>query len=207
MKKTDFKDKSSVFFISKGIVILTVILTSSIGFTLGFFVGKYYRPPSERETAVIPVKETPSQQSTVYGQKDSIDQQIPQAKGEQTPVATQNGVTQNVKPVAQNDQSQVAKPSQTGQKPSSPKDNTKMSSQTIYVVQVGAFKNPSDAHALMLKLDKKGYHAAVIMAKSKNEKIFKVLVGEFKTRDEAQIVAIKIKKAEGLKAFVTFKNR
>jgi cell division septation protein DedD len=208
MKKTDFKDKSSVFFISKGIIILTVILTSSIGFTLGFFVGKFYRTPSEIQTSVIPVKEMPSQKGPEYIPGDSIGKQPQQARGEQVPAETQKPQeTQSVKPVQQNVQPRETKSAQTGQKTASLQENTKTSSPKKYVVQVGAFKSASDAQALMLKLDKKGYHAAVIMAKSKNDKMYKVLVGEFKTRDEAEILAIKIKKAEGLKAFVTFKNR
>ena len=57
MKKTSFKEKSSVLFIGKGIIIVSIIVTSSLSFILGFFVGKSYHPPVESQTSIISLQE------------------------------------------------------------------------------------------------------------------------------------------------------
>ena len=49
-----------------------------------------------------------------------------------------------------------------------------------YTVQVGAFRNASDADALRSKLGKKGYKTFLIELKAKNnEPLYKVAVGSF----------------------------
>ena len=55
MKRADSKDKSSVVYIGKGVIILAVIITASLSFVLGFFVGKSIRPqPVSRTSALSP---------------------------------------------------------------------------------------------------------------------------------------------------------
>lgn len=80
----------------------------------------------------------------------------------------------------------------------------------VYTVQVGAFKNYSNADALKARLIKRGYNAYVTFEGSESkERIFKlckVWIGEFKDMEKAERVSIEIKKAEGLQAFVTSKN-
>ena len=72
-------------------------------------------------------------------------------------------------------------------------------------MQVGAFKNESDARMLSEKLEKKGYNTRMTVIQEKNRgKLFKVMVGAFSMRKDADILALKLKKSEGLKAFVTF---
>ncbi len=44
MNKNGFSEKSSIVFIGKWVVILSIILTSSLGFILGYFVGKNSQP-------------------------------------------------------------------------------------------------------------------------------------------------------------------
>ena len=203
MKKTDLKEKSSVFYVSRTIIMISVIIISAIGFTLGFFVGKNFHSPADMHASGNLQKEPAVQQNSVNTQKEITGQQAPLA---QIPVEIQkpqeNKNAKEAKPI---EKAKEMIPSQAALKAGESQETRNSTSSRKYTVQVGAFKNPSDAHALMLKLDKKGYHAAVIMKKTKNERIFKVLAGEFNTREEAEVFSIKLKKTEGLKAFVTFK--
>jgi cell division septation protein DedD len=195
MKKTDLKEKSSVFYVSRTIIMISVIIISSIGFTLGFFVGKNFRSPADMHASGNPQKEIAGQQT----------QQTPET---QIPVEIQKPQeNKNAKEAQPIEKATEMIPSQAALKAGESQETRNSTSSRKYTVQVGAFKNSSDAHALMLKLDKKGYHAAVIMTKAKNERIFKVLVGEFNAREEAEVFSIKLKKTEGLKAFVTFRTQ
>ncbi|MEW6162361.1 MAG: SPOR domain-containing protein [Nitrospirota bacterium] len=81
------------------------------------------------------------------------------------------------------------------------------SAKIVYTVQVGAFKDASDAEALKTRLDKKGYKANVTPSGSKRKaRLYKVWIGEFSNRKEAEMLSMKIKKAEGLQTFITFKT-
>jgi DedD protein len=86
-------------------------------------------------------------------------------------------------------------------------DETNVSDKTKkYTVQIGAFRNASDADALRSKLDEKGHKTFLIELKTKNnEPLYKVTVGAFRTRSEAELLAAKMKKSEGLKPFVTLR--
>jgi cell division septation protein DedD len=195
MKKTDLKEKSAVFYVSRTIIMISVIIISAIGFTLGFFVGKNFRSPADMHASGNPQKEIAGQQT----------QQTPET---QIPVEIQKPQeNKNAKEAQPIEKAKEMIPSQPTLKAGESQETRNSTSSRKYTVQVGAFKNSSDAHALMLKLDKKGYHAAVIMTKAKNERIFKVLVGEFNAREEAEVFSIKLKKTEGLKAFVTFRTQ
>lgn len=83
-------------------------------------------------------------------------------------------------------------------------------SRTVYTVQVGAFKDYSNADALKTRLIKRGYNAYVTFVGSESkERIFKlckVLIGEFKDMENAERISIEIEKVEGLQAFVTLKE-
>ena len=205
MKKTDLKEKSSVFYVSRTIIMISVIIISAIGFTLGFFVGKNFRSPADMHASGNPQKEPAVQQNSVNTQKEITGQQTPEA---QIPVEIQKPQeNKNAKEAQPIEKATEMIPSQAALKAGESQETRNSTSSRKYTVQVGAFKNSSDAHALMLKLDKKGYHAAVIMTKAKNERIFKVLVGEFNAREEAEVFSIKLKKTEGLKAFVTFRTQ
>jgi cell division septation protein DedD len=208
MKKTDLKEKSSVFYVSRTIIMISVIIISSIGFILGFFVGKNFRSPADMHSSGNPQKEPAVQRNSVNTQKEVTGQQTQQTPVAQIPVEIQkpqeNKNTKEAQPI---EKTKEMIPPQPTLKAGGSQETRKSASSRKYTVQVGAFKNSSDAHALMLKLDKRGYHAAVIMIKAKNERIFKVMVGEFNTREEAEVFSIKLKKTEGLKAFVTFRTQ
>jgi cell division septation protein DedD len=101
MKRADFKKPSQVFYIGKGLIIGSVVITASLGFLLGFFVGKKTYPLSETtpEIAVsvqekvaeenakgTPVREPlqePSQAAQMPGQEKSMqtaqDQSSPES--------------------------------------------------------------------------------------------------------------------------------
>ncbi|MBM4145908.1 MAG: hypothetical protein FJ240_06500 [Nitrospira sp.] len=206
MKKTDLKEKSSVFYVSRTIIMISVIVISAIGFTLGFFVGKNFRSPADMHASGNPPKEPAVQQNSVNTQKEITGRQTQQTPAAQIPVEIQKPQeNKNAKEAHPIEKAKEMIPSQSILKAGESQETRKAASSRKYTVQVGAFKNSSDAHALMLKLDKKDYHAAVIMTTAKNERIFKVLVGEFNTKEEAEVFSIKLKKTEGLKAFVTFR--
>lgn len=206
MKKTDLKEKSSVFYVSRTVIMISVIIISAIGFTLGFFVGKNFRSPADMRASGNPLKDPDVQQNSVNTQKEITGRQTQQTPAAQIPVEIQKPQeNKNAKEAQPTEKAKEMIPSQSPMKTGESQEIRKVASSRKYTVQVGAFKNSSDAHALMLKLDKKDYHAAVIMTTAKNERIFKVLVGEFNTREEAEVFSIKLKKTEGLKAFVTFR--
>jgi cell division septation protein DedD len=201
MKRTDFKGKSSVYYIGKGTIILSLILTTSLGFMLGFFVGKGYRPAAENRQIAMPVQEL--KESSVQQKQETQTageiQKAPETKQAkeilQTSGSDKSG-TQHEMKTAQ--QTQTAQEKQNTQ-------NTPMHRK--YSVQIGAFRNSADAKALKEKYDKKGYKTFVMITKTKkNDKLCKVLVGEYATKEEAELLSIKLKKLEGLKTFVTFKT-
>jgi cell division septation protein DedD len=77
-------------------------------------------------------------------------------------------------------------------------------SESIYTVQVGAFRNDSYAKSLKMILIQRGYDAYMTNSKSKNKGEFhKVLIGRFDDKREAEKLSRKIAKTEGLQTFVT----
>ena len=78
------------------------------------------------------------------------------------------------------------------------------SSDTIFTVQVGAFKNHSYAEALTTHLKEKGYTAYIMFSGSKTgRKLHKVCIGKFTEREKAKTLSEEIRNSEGLSAFVT----
>ena len=53
MKQADLKEKSSVFVIGKGIIVIVLTGIASLSFLLGFFVGKISRPPEMDQPSAI----------------------------------------------------------------------------------------------------------------------------------------------------------
>jgi cell division septation protein DedD len=214
MKRSDIKD-NSVLFISKWIIIIGVLITSSLGFTLGYLVGKSFHRTDVNLTSVMPSDKNIEQQNIEPDASIVSTQQNDQSGSTQPPTALQQSQeTQNIKTSVQIEKPQQAKESKEttsnmGKKEiKEPQNILKNVKPTKYAVQAGAFKNVSDANLLKEKLDKKGYKTYIIRSTTKNnEKIYKVLVGEFATRKEAELLSIKMKKLEGLRTFVTFKSK
>jgi cell division septation protein DedD len=89
---------------------------------------------------------------------------------------------------------------QTAEKPTQPQKP----SETLYAVQVGAFRNASYAKSLKMILAQKGYYAYILTSKSELEGEFhKVLIGRFSDRADAKNLSKKIFKMENLQTFVT----
>ncbi len=64
MKRVDFKKHSSVFYIGRGLIVASIVITASLGFLLGFFVGKQmHSPPETKSTSVAPLKEKELEQN------------------------------------------------------------------------------------------------------------------------------------------------
>ncbi|MEW6001509.1 MAG: SPOR domain-containing protein [Nitrospirota bacterium] len=177
MRRTVFKEKSSIFLIGKGFIIAAIVAISSLSLTLGYFVGKSStKVKSDVKPFQSPVPVASTQQV----------QQVAPASANQVPETT-----------SEKTQGEVgATDSQQSQKPK----------KIIYTVQVSAFKDSSEAEALRERLDKKGYKPYVTLSETKNERLYKVRIGEFSTRRDAEALSVKIKKAEGLPTFVTFKT-
>jgi cell division protein FtsN len=217
------REKSSVFYIGKGVIILSLVITSSLSFILGFFVGKGMRSPGIGQASVVTplintgqekrgteMKEVPSQQTvrTSETQKAPETPEIPKKenpqespeikKPQQSRETEHNGESRQVK---EDEKTSKAKESKNSRETRDPEAKVK------YMVQIGAFKNASDADSLKSKFSKKGYKSFIIVSKrERDEKLYKVLIGEFRNKKEADLLSVKIRKTEGLKAFITFKT-
>ncbi len=199
MKRTEIKEMSSVVYIGKWIVIIAILITSSLSFTLGYFVGKSFQPPVVNQTTVIPVQESAEQKNIESEKKEALVQQPEQT---QKPQETQQTV--KAQQAQETKKTQITKETK---QTTETKETKKTLKTRQYTVQTGAFKDISDANALKSRLDKKGYKTYIAPTETKtHKKLYKVMVGDFVTRKEAEVLSIKIKKAEGLKTFVTFKT-
>ncbi len=199
MKRTEIKEMSSVFYIGKWTVIIAILITSSLSFTLGYFVGKSFQPPVVNQTTVIPVQESAEQKNIESEKKEALVRQPEQT---QKPQETQQTV--KAQQTQETKKTQITKETK---QTTETKETKKTLKTKRYTVQTGAFKDVSDANALKSRLDKKGYKTYIAPTETKtHKKLYKVMVGDFVTRKEAEVLSIKIKKAEGLKTFVTFKT-
>ncbi len=224
MKQTDLKKKSSVIFLGKGIIILSIITISSVSFVLGFFVGKTSHPSAEnyiptvslqdsavqKEKAAEVAKALPPVHTTVQDQETNqlvAPQDTKQSQEVQRAETIQNkDPQQTIQPKA-TEKPKLKQDDKESDENLEPRKTSKTSKAKKYTLQAGAFKNASEANALKSKLQKKGYKISVTTTKSKNhEKLYKVLVGEFNIRKEAELLAVKMKKSEGLHPFVTLKT-
>jgi cell division septation protein DedD len=210
MKQADSKDRSSVMYIGKGIIIAAIIITASLCFTLGFFVGKSFRPSPVEQLSAAPrqniIPEQPveplKKDEAVSPQPVSVEKPQIQASREPQPQPSpelkKTQLSQGTPKTRHAQESNIVQKTLTD----------KAAKTRGYTVQVEAFKSSSTADTLKEKLNKKGYKASVISVKTKkNENLFKVTVGEFTNRKEAEVMSVKLKKTENLQhAFVTFKS-
>ena len=233
MKQADLKEKSSVFVIGKGIIVIVLTGIASLSFLLGFFVGKISRPPEMNQPSAITEQRNAEERNPVSAEQKTLPRQadpLQQAGEIQAPydagqkdatkalqtVSEAQGAPQPQSPQQTNELQKSSVNSRTksqGPKGSGAASETKKTDETHtsdkakkYTVQVGAFRNASDADALRSNLGKKGYKTFLIELKAKNvEPLYKVTVGSFSARNEAELLSAKMKKSEGLKTFVTLK--
>lgn len=184
MKKVSLKEKSPTLLIGRGLIIIAVLITSSLSFMLGYFVGKV----TTKENPAIKQLQESMRDNTIQTLEAQSQQQVRSQASDPSP-GSELQTTESRKEATQE--------SQQAQK------QTKI----IYTVQVGAFKDSSDADALAERLENKGYKTYMAISESKKEGgLYRVWIGKFSTRKEAEIQSMKIKKAEGLQAFVTVKK-
>jgi len=201
MKQADLKEKSSVFFIGKGIIVLVLTAIASLSFLLGFFVGKISRPPEMNQPSAITAEGNAEENVPVSSETVTLPLQadpLQQAGEIQAPsYARQTEAAQTMPALSETQGTLEMKKT----------DETHLGDKTKkYTVQVGAFRNAFDADALRSKLDNKGYKTFLMELRTKNnETLYKVAVGAFRTRSEAELLAAKMKKSEGLKTFVTLR--
>jgi cell division septation protein DedD len=229
MKKFDLKEKTSVFYLGKGIIILAIVLTTSLSFLLGFFVGKNMPPPvAEHAPVITPVAGSSEKNTPVETKVPASDQtqQIPPVQTSEVQMQSEKSEphgaeeAQKVAEIKDAQQPQEAKQDKkprhgeengktlTAQADKKLQDTPKRGKKVKYAVQVGAFKNPSEADSLKAKFAKKKYKAYILIVKPKrHEKLYKVMIGEFSSRKEAEILSAKIKKSEGLRAFVALNTQ
>jgi len=206
LKRTRERDSSLIFFISKWVIIVAVVIVSSLSFILGYYVGKRDLPSDNNQLSVVPTENTMVQNDTEPDYEDMASTDGEQKNDFRSPEETQPGQEQpdtyRTNHAAESKRNKISRQSQKSQPPRTGTTNI------TYTVQTGAFKSPHEANTLKEKLDKKGYTAYIIQSETKNnESLYKVMIGEFRTRKEAEVLSLKIKKAEGLQAFVTFRTR
>lgn len=194
-------------YIGKGIIIAAIIITASLSFALGFFVGKSFRPSAPDQPAACPQQSAIAQPNIENIKKDEAALQPVSEEKTQPRETLQPQPLQPVE-IQKVPESQKAKKMQETDNIQKTRETAKASKTRKYTVQVEAFKNSSTADALKEKLNKKGYKASVISVKTKKrENLFKVIVGEFNNRKEAEVMSVKLKKTENLQhTFVTFRS-
>jgi cell division protein FtsN len=217
--------KSSVFYIGKGIIISSLVITSLLSFVLGFFVGKSMRSPGTGQASLVTplagkeeekrgteMKEVPVHQPQQTPAVQTAEpQKTPETLG--IPVGENPREDPGMKKVhpreTQHDEEsrrlvEYEKLSKDGESNNS--HATHEPAKIIYTVQIGAFRNASDADSLKLKFVKKGYKSFIMASKRKDKILYKVMIGEFFRRKDAELLSVKIKKKEGLRTFVTLKR-
>ncbi len=79
----------------------------------------------------------------------------------------------------------------------------KSSGKTVYSVQVGVFRNETNAATLSKKLKEKGYDAFTLKSDVKGKGvIYRVLVGKFEDRKKSREMAVRISKKENIKPVI-----
>src|SRR4030042_4709857 len=105
MKQVDFKKHSSIFYIGKGLIIASIVLAASLGFLLGFFVGKQVQPLTETQATGFVSPEEAQQNAEETRVKESLQQQPETAqlpateKNNQSPKDQQAGEPRATQPV------------------------------------------------------------------------------------------------------------
>lgn len=203
MKRTRIKDNSSsVIFINKWFIIVTIIIISSLSFTLGFFVGKRIDTLAKNQSDLITTDE-------ILVQNNNEGQEALKQKQEQNPDINLYKDNKLIPLITKKtDRTLEDKQTLKSIKPKTSQTSRTPIKKRKYTVQAGAFKSATDANSLKEKLAKKGYTSYIIRTETKKHEIlYKVMIGEFNTRKEADVLSLKIKKSEGLQTFVTFKTK
>jgi cell division septation protein DedD len=207
VKRTRSRDSSSIFFISKWVVIIALVIVISISFTLGYYVGQENSPDEvNQKTSIIPKDKDIFLSDKEPGDITPVDQERSEKEDGRSQTAQEPAQESQASAGAK--QTVEAKPIQNPHETQKPSIHRKSTAKITYTVQAGAFTSPHDAGILKEKLVKKGYTAYIIQSESKkHERLYKVMIGEFTTRKQAEVLSLRIKKSEGLQTFVTFRTK
>jgi cell division septation protein DedD len=122
------------------------------------------------------------------------------AREPREPVTTQ--AKELSKTAAREDSQEVAK-QKPDQKPWQKPDLKPEAGETLFAVQLGAFRNKAEADKCRAKYSKKGYKLYIRAEKAdKDHRVYKVRTGEFREKKDAELLALKLKKTDNLNAFV-----
>lgn len=208
MNRAVFKGNLSPDINGRTLLIVIIVLSSSLSFTLGFLVGKYAK---EKTPDTISAKSDPApvqsaQQARETASPASPDKTAPPDTSTKTaePVVADAQKIPGQKTVdaaSRKAEEKTAVPVPAEQR----ETEGRKKASAVYTVQLGAMKNRDEAENLKSKYEKKGYKLFItVWTGKKREKIYKIRSGEFSDRKDAEILALKFKKNEGLTPFVTF---
>ncbi|MBI5634247.1 MAG: SPOR domain-containing protein [Nitrospirae bacterium] len=218
MNDDEFSEKPSAFMSGKEFIIVLVIIFSGLSFTLGYFVGKSTAPKPEpalqavessgqiQKQELLPAAPSPAAPPPEQSQPASPMQQpvLPPTK---IPVPQVVPAAEKPAPPQQSAGPQMTKPATEKAEQKVEPATASERKDSMYTVQIGAFRNIAEAKQLKAKFSKKGYKPYISAGKNKKaEKIFKVKTGEFTEKKEAELLALKLKKTEGLQTYVTMKT-
>jgi cell division septation protein DedD len=203
MKRVDFKKHSSVFYIGKGLIIASIVITASLGFLLGFFVGKQmYLPPEKKSTSVVPLKEKEPEQSPQEISVKEPSQQ--QSETAQVSAQEQNAITV---PNQKAPESRTTPPLQT--RGGNLRDTSESSTERPHDLAVsrGAPKTMQAQATKSTQISPAKKDMSTTQDKQQSPKTaatrkYTVQVGAFKNPEEADALRTKMSK-KGYKAFVT----
>lgn len=209
MKQNPVKDTQSIYFVGRWFIILSIVITSALSFTLGFFVGKTFRPTVNNQEFVTPLYDTGNENSSPEDKDETLPQSLEAQEQKQLQESQQpQDNSQNFQEMQEPAKSlKTEKPENSQNRKAGVKEKKNaVPKARKYTVQVGAFVNASDADKLKTSLDEQGFNAYIVLSQTKDhKKIYKVRVGEFDSRKEADMVSLKLKKSQNLKTFVTLK--
>lgn len=232
MKDADsHKDRSSLQLLGKEFIIVMVVIFSALSFTLGYFVGKSgidRKPenllqasvitpiPQNQEPATLPQPQNISvtENPPMTGETAEEHVQPPQEESLMSVGAKQTGPVKSPHSAREETQAEARSqqiPKENNHEPaaqhSSSAEESKKSGEPVYTVQIGAFKNSSEAETFRKKHASKELKTYITTSTNKEKKkIFKVRTGEFRDRKSAEFLSLKLNKTGKLKTYVTLKN-
>jgi hypothetical protein len=197
-KKYNSTSSISKWIISIGSLIIVLLII------LNLFVDNGYWQSFRRQTLVISSQNSIAQKNGTGRIKTGQQQQEKQENRYQVETKSpqenkQNTDLQQTRGIQQASENKDLQNSQ-----SNKRIRQNLLAAGRYSIQIGAFKNSSNAKARKANLYRKGYKPFLLTKNTKeHQKLFVVLLGKYGTREEAQLLLAKLGNIEGLHAFVT----
>lgn len=204
MKRVDFKKHSPVFYIGRSLIIGSVVITASLGFLLGFFVGKQANPlPDTTSNSAVSLPEREPAENTARTPVNELSQQQPETAQLSVPEKNPQPAQEQKSP-----ESRTTSPVQTpggslrdaGISSSSEKPQNQAASQHTVKTQQAQATKPVQVSPE--KKDAKTQQDKLKSPKTTATRKYTVQVGAFKNAEEADALKTKLSK-KGYKVFVT----